>query len=311
MSTSAASPRNPGPAFGQAFLLWAEQHWPRSLFRAILAAGTWVGVACMPRQRRASREYLTAVQGRPARLTEVWRHFYALMLSLVENLRAARGVPVRCELTPESAAGFEALVNSGEPALFGSFHVGASDLLGYMLGQRQQRVSILRLRVGNDDDTRMLGERFGETVRFLWVNDPHHLIFDLKTALEAGRSVAMKCDRVEFSARTRPFRFLGADRLFPFTIYPLAILYRRPVIFCLATQEKSGAPLRVHASPVFRPDPLASRDSNLRRAEAHFQAVLAHLESLLRQQPELWFNFLPLNPVAPAGTAPDATRGGA
>ncbi len=302
MSTPAQQLRNPGPSWGYNFLLWAERWWPRWFFRPLLMAGTWVGLGFMPAQRAHSRAYLAVVLGRAPRLIEVWRHFFAFAESLMLMLRAGRGAPVRCVLAPAHAAEFEALLASGRPALFGSFHFGGSDLLGYLLSERGRRVSILRQRVGNSTDTRLLGERYGRLVTFLWVNDPANLLFDLKAALEAGDSLALKCDRLETSTRTARARFLGADRLFPFTIYALALLFDRPVAFCTAVPDPvAGADvLIVHASPVFTPDPAAGSEANTAAAHRHFQAVLTQLEGLVRQHPCLWFNFLPLNPEAPA-----------
>lgn len=293
------SPRNPGPSWGYGFLLWAERWWPRWFFQFMLRMGTWVGFAFMPAQRLHSRTYLAVVLGRPPRLIEVWRHFFAFAESLMLRLRAGRGAGVRCTLERENAAAFDELVDSGRPALFGTFHFGHSDMLGYMLGARGRRVSIIRLRVGNSDDTRLLGERFGEKVSFLWINDPANLLFDLKAAIEAGDSLALKCDRLEFSAKTESFRFLGTLRLFPFTIYHLAVLFDRPVVFCTAVAEGTNDELRVFASPVFTPEPAAGREANLRVARVHFQTVLTQLEALVRQYPLMWFNFLPLNPEAP------------
>lgn len=301
MSATSSLPRNPGPSWGYAFLGWAERWWPRWFFRPILMAGTWVGLAFMPVQRAHSRAYLSLVLGRPARIVEVWRHFFAFADFLMLKLRTGRGGTVDCTLEPENKAAFDALVSSDQPALFGTFHFGGSDLLGYLLSERGRRVSILRLRVGNSDDTRLLGERFAGQVSFLWINDPASLLFELKNALEAGRSLAMKCDRLEFSAKSEPFDFLGARRQFPFTIYHLAILFNRPVVFCLAVAETAKDALRVVASPVFTPDATAGREQNTRAARQHFQQVLIQLETLVRQHPFLWFNFLPLNPETPAG----------
>jgi predicted LPLAT superfamily acyltransferase len=300
MSAPPSLSRNLGPDWGCGFLLWAERCWPRWLFRPLLRAGTWVAVALMPAQRRYSRAYLTVVLGRPPRLVEVWRHFFAFTDFMLLQLRAGRGAAVGCVLEPDNAAAFEALTGSDRPALFGTFHFGGSDLLGYLLGGRGRRVAIVRRRVGNSTDTRLLGERYAGQVSFLWINDPAELLFGLKAALEAGDSVALKCDRPEFSARTEPFHFLGTRRLFPFTIYHLALLFDRPVVFCTAVPETGRDGVRVFASPVFTPDPAADRDENIRRARRHFQAVLAQLESLVRRHPFLWFNFSPLNPEAPA-----------
>jgi predicted LPLAT superfamily acyltransferase len=262
-------------------------------------AGTWVGLAFMPAPRGHSRTYLSVVLGRPPTLIEQWRHFFAFTEILLLKLRAGRGAPVRCELETKNAAAFEALMSSGRPALFGTFHFGASDLLGYLLGARGRRVSILRLKMGNSADTRLLGERFGEHVSFLWINDPANLLFELKAALDAGESLALQCDRVEFSSKTEAFDFLGARRLFPFTIYHLAVLFDRPVVFCLAVPGERADKLRVFSSPVFTPDGAAGRRENLAVARGHFQTVLGQLEALVRQHPMLWFNFLPLNPAVP------------
>lgn len=294
---------NPGPSWGYDFLAWAERDWPRWIFRPVLMAGTWVGLACMPTQRAHSRAYLEVVLGRPPRVSEVWRHFFAFTDVLILMFRAGRGSPVRCVLAPENAEAFEQLVRSNQPALFGTFHFGGSDLLGYLLSERGRRVSMLRMQVGNSADTRLLGQHYGSQVSFLWINDPTQVLFDLKAAIEAGESLALKCDRLEFSARNEPFYFLGAHRLFPFTIYSLAVMFDRPVVFCTAVPEAGGDRLHIFSSPVFRPDPATDRETNLAAARRHFQAVLTQLETLVRAHPFLWFNFLALNPPAPAPKA--------
>ena len=295
--------RNPGPWWGFWFLQQADRWLPRWLVRPGVMLGTWVAVACMTGPRRYSRRFLSGVLGRPARLTEVWRHFQAFADLLVLRLRVARGVPHRCRLAPDNAAAFDALVDSGQPALFGTFHFGRSDLLGFMFQGRGRHLAMVRHQVGNSDDTRWLGRLFGRWVSFIWVNDPAALPLVLKEALEAGHSLAMQCDRLDFGAKAETFTFLGESRRFPFAIYHLALLFRRPVIFCVGLPDTDGATL-VLPSPVFRPDE-AGRDANLQRARGHFAAVLAHLETMVRQHPTLWFNFRPLQP--PGG--PDsATR---
>ena len=292
--------RNPGPSWGYGFMLGLERWTPRWFFRLMLMAGTWVSLAFMPGQRAQSRAYLAVVLGRPARLVEVWRHFFAFAEYLVLKLRAGRGAPVTCVLEQEHKPEFDALMASGRPAFFGSFHFGGSDLLGYLLGELGRHITILRMQVGNSADTRLLGRRYEGQVSVLWLNDPANLLFTLKAVIEAGESLALKCDRLEHTAKTAPFRFLGATRLFPFTIYHLAILFDRPVVFCTAVPAGAADTLRVYSSPVFTPDPAAARAINTAAAHRHFQAVLTQLETLVRGHPFLWFNFLPLNPVAPA-----------
>jgi predicted LPLAT superfamily acyltransferase len=98
------------------------------------------------------------------------------------------------------------------------------------------------------------------------------------------------------------FQFLGAQRSFPFTIYHLGILFQLPVTFCVSSPGEAGES-GVHGFPVFEPD-AESKAMNLERAREHFQGVLSKVEALLRENPYLWFNFAPLNPVAAPTESP-------
>ena len=142
MNAPASAPRNPGPSWGYGFMLGLARWTPRWFFRLMLMAGTWVGLAFMPGQRAHSRAYLALVLGRPATLVEVWRHFFAFAEYLMLKLRAGRGAPVAIALEPANKAEFEALMASDQPAFFGSFHVGGSDLLGYLLGERGTALAV-------------------------------------------------------------------------------------------------------------------------------------------------------------------------
>ena len=294
---NATSPRNPGPSWGYRFLCACDAVVPEFIFRPARMLGTWVALANMSAQRAHSREYLRAVTGREPTLREVFRHFFAFEEFLMLRLRVAHGLPHRGDLAPD-ATGFREILASGEPALLGTFHLGHSDLTGFLLGpQEQRRVYMVRQRVGNSHDTEVLGARFASWVTFIWVNDASNLLFALKDAIAAGGSVALKCDRLEFSAKTEAFDFLGARRLFPFTIYHLALIFRRPVVLSLGLPAGPGHSTVV-SSPQFRPDE-AGKPANLARARLHFQEFLTRIEAYLRDDPLLWFNFTPLNPPAP------------
>jgi predicted LPLAT superfamily acyltransferase len=298
MSAAASRPaRNPGPSWGYRFICACDAVLPEFLFRPLRQVGTWFAVGNMRPQRAHSREYLRTITGREPTLREIFRHFYAFQEFLLLRLRVAHGAAHRGELAPD-AVGFRSLLETGEPALLGTFHVGHSDLTGFLLGpQEKRRVFMVRQRVGNSHDTEVLGARFGAWVTFVWVNEPENLLFALKDAIAAGGSVALKCDRLEFSAKTEAFEFLGRKRLFPFTIYHLALIFRRPVVLCVGLPSKPGLSI-VHSSPLFVPDD-AGKAANLARARAHFQEFLGRLEGFLRADPLLWFNFTPLNPPAP------------
>lgn len=285
-----------GPSVSYELLRHSDRCIPGSIYRQMMRLGAWVSLCVMPTARRNSRAYLAVVFGRPARLIEIWRHFHAYTEMFVLRSRLAEGRPHHCRPLP-SCDELKPLLASRRPALLGTFHFGNSDLLGFLLSKFGGHVHMIRLRMQNSRDTHRLENRFGKSVSFIWVNDTSNLLFAVKQAAESGRSIAMKCDRPEHSSKLEPFEFLGERRLFPFTIYHLAILFNLPVAFCVGVPV-SADESTLHGSPVFEPND-ASKAENLVRARAHFQQALTHLETLLRANPYLWFNFTPLPPVAP------------
>lgn len=285
--------RNPGPSWGYRFLRVCDLVLPEALFLRVRSAGTWIAVLTMPRQRRYSRDYLRVILGREPGLSEVHRHFLAVCEALMLRLRVANGMPHKCVLG-QGADDFGGWLASDQPVLLGTFHIGNSDLTGFMLaGQDGRRVCLVRLRVGNSHDTDALARRFGGLIRFVWVNEPAELLFALKDAGASGDTVALQCDRPDHSARSESFNFLGGERVFPFTIYHLALIFARPVLLSIGMPEGPGRSV-VHASPAFIPVGGEPREAALARARAHFQAFLVRVEAYLRANPYQWLNFRPL-----------------
>jgi predicted LPLAT superfamily acyltransferase len=288
-------PQDPGASLSYELLRHTDRWFPAFVFNRLMRLGAWVALFVMPREHRNSRDYLATVLGRAPRLTEIWRHFFAYTQMFVLRLRLAEGRPHRCQPLP-SCDELKSVLTSRRPALLGTFHFGNSDLIGFLLNKFGGHVHMIRLRMKNSRDTHRLADRFGKSVTFIWVNDTSNLLFAVKHAAQSGRAIALKCDRPEHSSKVEAFNFLGERRLFPFTIYHLAIMFRLPVAFCIGVPAALDESL-LYGSPVFEPDD-ASKTENLERGRIHFQAVLTQLETLIRANPFLWFNFTPLNAVA-------------
>lgn len=307
---SSHATRNFGPDIGCDLIEWGDRLTPRPLENAVVYAVAIVGLVLARHNIRHSRDYLTTITGRPASIFRVWKHYQRMIVGLARKLRVARGITPPFILADEpSAREFVRLAETGEQAFFGTFHVGDSDLLGCMLAEKFTRqLSMVRLRVGNSRDTERLTRRFGAAVNFLWVDQPEDILLGIKTAVDSGRSIALQCDRVDHVSKTGVFRFLGENRRFPVTIYHLAALFQKPVLFAFSLPGADGSCV-IHTSSVFRPDPEATRAEVLRAGALHFQRVLDLLEAALRRDPYQWFNFIPLNPVAPVESATTAAEG--
>lgn len=294
MKKNMKTPANPGPSWGYTVISILEKLLPRPVFNVLLDLGTFIGLLVMPVQRTHSREYLELILGRPPRLREQYRHFRSFMTGLVLKLRAGRQTyPEFIFSKTANRDAFIELCKSPAQVLFGTFHVGYSDLMGCMLKRFDRRVSMVRLKVRNSRDTAIMESAFKEFVSFIWINQTEEFIFRLKEAIENGESIGLQCDRTQFGSKIESFQFLGSRREFPFTIYHLSVLFRLPVVFSFTGPLSPDGTIEVTTSPVFTPS--ADRRESLELARTHFQEVLNKLESHLRKYPHLWFNFTPLN----------------
>ena len=265
---------------------------PEPVFRFLLHLGATVAVPMLPVRARASREFLNAVLDRPVIFTDVRRHFIAFADFLVLRFRTASGRPHRCTLDPKKAGDFMERVSGTEPLLFGTFHLGHSDLLGFWLTDFNRSIRMVRVRMENSDDLKWLHRRYSGKVGFIWANDPADLPFSIRDAIDDGHSIAMKCDRANFSSRTAIFDFLGGRYVFPVTIYHLSLLFCLPVVLAFGLDDGSGG-TRVVSTPAFVPGQ-GDRASDLDRAHQHFQNAIELIEDIVRAEPYQWFNFEPL-----------------
>jgi hypothetical protein len=172
------------------------------------------------------------------------------------------------------------------PALFGTFHFGGSDLLGYLLSERGRRVSIIRLRVGNSDRHAPARRAVCRAGLVSLDQRPRQPALRFEGG-DRGRRIAGAEVRPAGVQRERPSRSISSARAAcsrsPSTTWPSCSTGR----WCSARRCRIGREdgLRVFASPVFTPDPAADREANTWAARGHFQAVLTQLETLVRQHP--------------------------
>lgn len=287
--------RNPGPSWGYDLISFANRCLPWAVMRCILKASALISMALMREQRKHSRTFLREALGREPSWQDCWKHFEAFSRFLVRRFEAADGRKMTFETIGNCSEWMEDVAENKIQVLHGTFHYGNSDLMGFWLSDLDLSIRMVRFRVGNSRDVDWLEKRFGGNVGILWVNDPANMLYALKAGIEAGHSIAMKCDRVEHSSKVEAFEFLGKKRLFPFTIYHLAILFDVPVAFSFGLADGQRK-TQVRIAPLFRPQAGGKRE-NLARARVHFQETLRLLEDLVREEPFQWFNFLDSNPV--------------
>jgi len=284
--------RNPGPSWGFGLMRFVDRWFPEPVSRFARHLGATIAVPLLPERARASREYLDLVLDRPATWWDVRRHFIEFADFLALRFRTARGKAHHCHLDPDYAGDFLERVTSPELLLFGTFHLGHSDLLGFWLTDFDRSVRMVRVRMGNSDDIKWLHDRYAGNVEFIWTDDSADIPFSIRDALDAGHSIAIQCDRAAYSSKTGVFEFLGSKVVFPVTIYHLSLIFRLPVVLAFGLDDGSGG-TRVVSLPAYVPGP-SDHASELTRAHQHFQSAVDVIEGIVRAEPYQWFNFEPL-----------------
>lgn len=299
--------RNPGPEGGYGLIAFSLRHMPGWFNRIGMDLGAWIAWATLPWQRAYSSQYLRLALGREPTARDVWRHFRAYTEYFIQRLKICAGGEPDIHFAAGEGGELRAWIDQGRAALYGTMHIGHSDLLGFLMANLGGHVHMVRKKVGNSDDVGWLAKRYAGGVSFIWINDWSRLVLAMNDALRAGCSLAMQCDRAEYSSKLEPFDFFGR-RLFPFTIYHLGIMHGLPVGLSYAVSpEDEPETVVVHMPPMFHPRPgHEHRAQNFAAARAHFQAFLALVERQLRQTPYVWFNFTPMNPpcIDESNTAP-------
>ena len=168
--------RNPGPAGGYRLAAWAVGHMPEWVLRISADVGTSIAWATLPWQRTYSRQYLRLALGREPAAREVWRHFRAYTEYFTQRLRICLGREPRIRFAPGDGDELRAWIAGGRAALYGTMHVGHSDLLGFLMANLGGRIHMVRKKVGNSEDVGWLAQRYAGGVSFIWINDWSRLV---------------------------------------------------------------------------------------------------------------------------------------
>lgn len=241
-------------------------------------------------ERRASRQYLARVLGRPARLTECFRHFHTFACVAVDRvfLLSPRGHRIALQVHGRELMGSTAASGSGcilLSAHFGSFEAarqaGLEDpglRLRVLLDRAVNRRLIERLEGIAPDFAASIIDASGE---------PMALALRIGESLGAGEWVGWLGDRHREGERTVATAFLGSSAQFPASPFIVAKLFRVPVFLVLAGVDGDGYQVIVEQLADVA-TATEDRDAYVRRGVERFAARLEHH---VRRSPYNWFNF--------------------
>lgn len=167
-----------------------------------------------------------------------------------------------------------------------SAHVGCYELAGYTLVATKKRFNALAFGEEAEAIVENRQRLFENTnIRIIPVKDDLSHLFALNDALDNGESVSFPSDRLVGKQRTVTCEFLGAPARFPMGPFALAAQRDLPVL-TVNVMKDSAKRYKVYVNRLQKEG--EKRDE---RINGYVRQYVGHLEEVLREYPEQWFNY--------------------
>ncbi len=264
------------------FIVWVALRLGRTPARLLLypTCGYFLLFSVAP--RRASREWLARVLGRPPSLRERFRHYHMFASTILDRVFLLND---RFELFDIDATGIAA-VEEARLAGNGCFLLGAhfgSFEVARALGRRQPGLAVTLLmyeanaqRIGSI--IRAINPRLGMKIIGVGTVDS---MLHVRACLDAGEFVGMLADRRLGDEDSVAVPFLGATAHFPAGPFRLAVLLRRPIVLMFGVYHGGN-----RYEVCF--EALAAGQSDITQLALRYAE---RLEFHARRAPFNWFNF--------------------
>jgi predicted LPLAT superfamily acyltransferase len=245
--------------------------------------------------RRASRDYLRRVLGRPPGWADLYRHVFTFATTIHDRVYLLNDREELFDVRVHGADGLHERAAAGGGVLVLGAHLGSFELL--RTAARARPGLELCMAMYPDNARRISGALAAINPRathsILALGNVDAMI-ELHRRLEGGALVGMLADRSLRDDAMRTADFFGAPARFPAGPFRIAALLRRPVFFVVGLY-RGGNRYDVHVEPLADFDSAAMRGGgagNRARIEAELlQNYVAALERHCRTAPWNWFNF--------------------
>ncbi len=301
MSTAwTAQPERGSRAMVRAALWFAlRAGWP--LGRLLLLPVTAWFLATSTSARAASRSYLGAALGRPARLRDVARHFHTFACAVLDRVFLVSGRVRGFTIHTEGLEQVSAILASGRGCILLGAHLGSFEVLRSVAQACPVPVWALMFRRNGGALTALL-DRLAPDLRdsILEIGDTDSMI-RAHECVQRGEIVGILADRSPTGHRQVQATFFSRPAAFPSGPFILASTLAAPVVLFHAVRT---GPRRY----AVRFEPFADRVA-LRRAsraadlDGYVARYAAALERACRAHPFNWFNFYPFWGPADGDTA--------
>jgi len=278
--------RERGTLGAMRLIAWITRRFGYGAGRALLHPICLYFVVFSSHARRASNDYLRRVLGRPARWTDVYRHYHTFASTILDRVLLLTGRIGDFDLRINgSDVVAEALAESRGLLLLGA-HVGSFELCRIAGADRAGLVVNVVMHEGNADKiTTWMRETSPERAPNVIAPGRPETMLKIRDALARGEIVAMLGDRPIGRTATQRVRFLDAPAEVPTGPLRLALALDVPVVLFFGLYRAPRC-----YDLFFERMPTGVGDSHQRLA-ALVDAYVGRVEAHTLSAPYNWFNF--------------------
>ncbi|MES2886804.1 MAG: acyl-CoA synthetase [Pseudomonadota bacterium] len=272
------------------------RRWTRVLLHPI----TLYFVLAAPMPRRHARRYLERALGRPARWSDVYRHFHCFATTVLDRVYLLRGHMDAFDLKITDPLSLDRTLEEGRGAFLMGAHLGSFEVLS-AVGRSRPDMEVAMVMY--PDNARKINAALQALVpdkplKIIALGRPESTLA-IRDWMNQGGLAGILGDRMLPAESARgawiELPFLGRPARFTDGPLRLAALLRRRVIFMVGLyrgehQGRGQYDVRFEVLADFSEriaDP-AVREAHIREA---VQAYAARLESLCQEAPTNWFNY--------------------
>lgn len=289
---------------------WMARHAGRGLTRLLLYPITLYFLLVRGVERRASREYLTRLQGHPASLWQAARHVHCFASTILDRVFMLGGRMNLFQIRTEGLDALHAELEKGQGLLVFGAHLGSFDALRALGRERPDLPIRVLLDVSHNAAITELMAELDPALAAGIIDagqDGTAIVLAIAQALEQGALVALLVDRARPGEASIAVPVLGTPAPLPAAPWLIASTLKVPVMLAFGLYE-GGNRYRM----VFEPFADAIDIPRRERATVLPQLIgryAGRLEHHLRQLPYNWFNFYDFWQVQ--GTPPRTEAGSA
>ena len=279
--------RERGTLFALRLITWITRRFGYRTGRALLGPICVYFIVFSNRARRASREYLARVLGRPPTWRDVYVHYHTFAASILDRVVFLTGSLEDFAVDLHGAERVaEALQRRKGLLLLGS-HLGSFEIVRAIGATQPWLVVNIVMHEGNAGKiVAWLREVAPERAPNVIAPGRADTMLQIRDALARNEVVAMLGDRPIGRSPTHAVAFLGAKAQFPTGPLRIARALDAPVLTFFGLCR---GPRRYE----LRFEPLESSGDARKAIEEQIEAYAARLEAYARSAPYNWFNFYP------------------